>query len=157
MANAIGRNTMAKNKKRRLSMLTNSFSSLSSISSRSNLQKDNKDQEVSRSTDTVDSAKQSVKRKLIEPNEDEPKNNISTSSLASVTSATSLMAKKNLMTTPLTSSIIFKPIRGIYDSHALANPNPPTGNSYNEQLIICNSFVYATCRDALNDEEIESK
>jgi hypothetical protein len=32
-----------------------------------------------------------------------------------------------------------------------------TNSNYSNQLVICNSFVYATCRDALNDEDLQSK
>lgn len=31
-----------------------------------------------------------------------------------------------------------------------------TNSNYSNQLVICNSFVYATCRDALNDEDLQS-
>lgn len=116
------------------------------------------------------SSKQSVKRKLIEPNEEDASATSTATSAAATTgagvdptsltskfgSSTSQMAKRCLVTTPLTSQLILKP--RIFDAFM-----PPqsgvvsTATSYTEQLRFCNSFVYATCRDALNDEDIESK
>lgn len=129
MENAIGRNMNEKNKKRRLSMLTNSLSSLSST-------KTNKTD----GTDMVDSSSKSLKRRLIDTDVDDIE-------LAENTEPTPL-SKKCSAVTPLTT------LKRPYDTMM---PPTPGLDAYNERLVFCNSFVYATCRDALNDEDIESE
>ena len=55
---------------------------------------------------------------------------------------------------PLSSRIkSYDSTNSLSSSVSNANQNGNMGN----QLVICNSFVYATCRDALNDDDLQSK
>lgn len=124
-----------------------------SSNSRSSLSKQESTESM-KSYDSVDAAvssatmneKQPVKRKLIEPETNEPE-----------TPSAAVKTKFGLMTTPFGGTFKHPSVPPLPPSFSSLSAAANSGVTYNEQLVICNSFVYATCRDALNDEDIESK
>ena len=121
----MGRNNGKKACKRRLSMLTNSMSSLNT-SNISNISKQTCDEQAPK--DTIDAANSDLKRKFMP--ESQPSQSMLTPQL-------------QFRTAPV---VVGKSIKATLNPLGVATSLP------NSQLVVCNSFVYATCRDALNED-----
>jgi len=137
--NAVGRNNGKKACKRRLSMLTNSMASLNnSISNMSDLCTKSNDYLEEHST-----LKKETGMDAIDGNIDVKR---------TCAAASHFLTPQLQFRTPIVSKTVNKLFTSKQASESNFNPNQGAPN----QLVICNSFVYATCRDALN-EDLNSK